>query len=378
METGITRPLPGKQKIILRENLLALSLVTQACHFQLNQLMVPPNPKSEWWGIINEDVDNLKKQASYWVNEIGVKLISTGATIFVDFATTYMGFINEASEIAKNNPNSTGDDQYAKEVTQILNSVCQNVDDIGPTVSDAIFQTSKWAANVQSLNDKLMSDINSIMDGNQPVRECVNLLQDSMDNLISWVHQKNEYFFTHDSSQGDTISYIWVTLSLAEKAGDSSQQPGSIAIPFALGNTVNLALGGDGAPVANNDEWQKEKERIISFFKDAAVAYENLDDMQQSLVDLLMLKFPSSMLADYIVESSKDFNELCRFFTNIQQEMTEIVQELSNGVINLGRLSSEFFTAESLASWNDACGYVENLSGIRLNGFPVTIVIRCS
>lgn len=336
-----------------QKGFLSLILITQACHGVLNTTFTAPDPKPSWYDALSTHLDDAKTVARDWVDNIAPSVTASVPQAVLDYGTTYQAITAEIVSICQANPNASGaDNQYVKQVQQLIGGLLGQITEILATVDTTSAQLKAWGDRLQTAHDNLSSGASSIQNAEVALQSDIDAMNTAIQNLNDTITQLNKYMMDAQIAVGVGIFLGVVALALAPVSGGASLVVGAVAVAGIVGGAV---------------EWSKFQSEINSDFQQIAADQVEKSSDQAQIVALQGLATSANQAVGNMVQAESSLSDFRTSWAGFHDDLQGVINDLTKADKALSTLLEMAFTNAAANEWQRAIDFATTLQGTQIN-----------
>ncbi|QQQ50783.1 HBL/NHE enterotoxin family protein [Pseudomonas syringae] len=336
---------------------LSLVLITQACHGVLNTTFTAPDPKPSWYDALSAHLDEAKVVASDWVDNIAPAVTASVPQAVLDYGTTYQAITAEIVSICQANPNASGaDNQYVKQVQQLIGGLLGEITDILTIVDKNSTQLKAWGDRLQTAHDNLSSGASSIQNTEVALQSDIVAMNTAIQNLNDTITQLNKDMMYAQIAVGAGIFLGVVALALVPISGGASLLVGLVAGAMIVGGAI---------------EWSSFQSEIKSDFQQIARDQVEKSSDQAQIVALQGLATASNQAISSMVQAESSLSDFRTSWAGFHDDLQGVLNDLTKAEKSLSTLLEMAFTNAAANEWQLAIDFATTLQGTQIH-MPAT------
>ncbi len=339
-----------------QSSFLAVQVITGQCHAILNTQFTPPDKKPDWFDDLNTKLDNAKRVAKEWVDEIAPEVSASIPAQVINYSTTFYASVDAIKELCEQHPSAKGsDDPIVKQVIEIVQDLITEVDKRKAVVKTMQGKLTTWGDKMQKAHDDLSSGANNIQKATIDLHVDIEKMNNAITNNENAIKKLNHNLIYAQIAVGVGI-FVFVS---------------GIALTVATAGTGAVvsgivAAGGVTAIVGGAVTWGIIQGQINDDYDKIANDQKEKDADNQQIIALQGLSLASSLAVNAIEIATSTLSDFETTWKIYGDHLQSVINELrSNNPIS--KIAKEKITSNiARRRWDNAVELAKELSGTKV------------
>lgn len=330
----------------------SLQIVTTSCHAVLNTQFIAPSPKPSWFDDLSGKLDSAKVLANQWIDDLAQKMTASIPSHVIDYGTTYSALTDQIVQLAKANPNAKGkDDPTVQEVLALVQGLHDSVASIITEVESTQGQLKTWGDGMQKAHDDLFTGAANIQSLQTDLQSDIDKMNNAIKGLQEMIDGENKAIAAGAAAIGIGLLALIAGIALAPETGGASLIVAGIGGAAIIGGAV---------------DWGVMQAKINSQFSEIAKDQKEKADDQRQLIALQGLSLAANSAITSIATATNALSDVKVMWTVFQNELQGTLDKLNNTNENLAAIVDEAYVLAAQNEWNLAVQFAQQLVGMNL------------
>lgn len=332
---------------------LTINLITQACHGVLNTTFVPPQPKPSWYDSLFNKLDEVKAEASDWINNLAPGITAGVLLPVINYGNDYLAFSKEIIEIANKYPDAQGEnDPHVKRISELVIALRGQVTGFLKDAEDTAQKLETWGKKMQNSHETLSSGANNIQLAETDLSNDIAKMNQAIKSLNDIIDEENIALTA-------SIGATFLGLSLAVI--------GILLIPETFGAGATLCGVGGLMSLGGSVGWGMLQEEINKNFSEIAQDQKELDSDKQQIVALQGLAAGSSQAVKCITHATSALSLLRDTWASFEGELSDVIKQLKQAEKSTLTIVQKTFLIAAGNEWGSVIESAQNLSNLQVS-----------
>lgn len=329
---------------------ISFHIVDAQCQAILNTQFVAPTPKPDWFDGLNAHLDEAKKQAKHWLDDLGPRIAADIPASVVNYEATYSAVTDQIVTLIDSDPTAKGiNNPTVSQTMALFGALRSEVDGIIAKMATAAADLNTWGQAMQKAHDDLFNGAASIQKAQSGLAADVAKMDSAIDGLHKKISGQNDIIAGMGILIGVSIFAMVVGIALAPVTGGASLIATGIGAVGVVGGAVT---------------WGVLQDKIDSEYKEIAQDQAQRSEDQRQLVALQGLSLAARTAISSIETATTALADVKTHWAFFQAELQGVEDQLNDANADLMAIVNKAHLLAAQKMWKNASAFAQQLMGM--------------